>query len=142
MATLEKEIMIAALAHKGQVDKAGEPYVLHPLRVMLKMSEMDDRIVAVLHDVVEDSHWTLKKLRAKGFSDVIVEAIDSLTKRSDESYNDFVSRAAANTIGRRVKLADIEDNSDLSRISNPTDRDYQRLEKYQCATKIIEGYKT
>jgi len=138
MSTLEHAIALAAKAHAGQTDKAGQPYILHPLRVMLSLSNPEDRIVAVLHDVVEDCEgWSFERLRAEGFSEDIIEALDALSRRSDETYEDFVLRAAANSIGRRVKMADLHDNSNLSRISHPTDRDYERLEKYRHAIELI-----
>jgi hypothetical protein len=138
VSTLERAIAIAAEAHAGQVDKAGAPYVLHPLRMMLSMTSIDERIVAVLHDVCEDcSGWTFDRLRRKGFSDHIIEALQSVTKRDGEDYEDFVRRAATNQIGRRVKLADMQDNSDLSRIAAPTERDFQRIEKYRRAIDLI-----
>ena len=137
MSTLERAIAIAAKAHAGKVDKAGAPYILHPLRVMLKLEGTEERIVAVLHDVVEDSDTTLEDLRNEGFSDVVVHAVDAVTIRSGESYDDFVRRAALNRIGRRVKLADLEDNSDLSRIPHPTEKDYARLAKYERAIQSI-----
>jgi (p)ppGpp synthase/HD superfamily hydrolase len=130
---LEKAIAIAATAHAGQIDKADNPYILHPLRVMLNMSTEQERIVAVLHDVVEDTDWTFDLLRKEGFPDEILEAIDSVTKRDDESYSAFVGRAGRNSIGRKVKLADLKDNSDLSRISQPTGKDIKRIEKYAAA---------
>ena len=99
--TLERAIAIAAEAHAGQVDKAGAPYVLHPLRMMLSMTSIDERIVAVLHDVCEDCPgWTFDQLRGEGFSDHIIEALHSVTKRDGEKYEDFVRRAAADPIGR------------------------------------------
>jgi (p)ppGpp synthase/HD superfamily hydrolase len=121
------------------VDKAGAPYILHPLRVMLKLEKSEERIAAVLHDVVEDSEITLEHLRNEGFSDAVVDAIDAVTMRHGESYDDFVRRAALNSIGRHVKLADLEDNSDLSRIANPTEVDYERLAKYQRAIESISS---
>lgn len=138
MGTLERAISIAAEAHAGQVDKAGAPYVLHPLRMMLRMSSSDERIVAVLHDVCEDCPgWTFERLREEGFSDDIVEALGSVTKRDGEDYEAFVRRAAANSIGRSVKLADLHDNCDLSRIAEPSERDFQRIEKYRRAIDLI-----
>ena len=137
MSTLEHAIAIAARAHAGKVDKAGAPYIIHPLRVMLKMETSEERIVAVLHDVVEDSDTTLEDLRNEGNSDVVVHAVDAVTMRTGESYDDFVQRAALNPIGRRVKLADLEDNSDLSRIAHPTKKDYARLAKYERAIQSI-----
>jgi (p)ppGpp synthase/HD superfamily hydrolase len=138
VSTLERAIAIAAKAHAGQVDKAGAPYVLHPLRVMLSMSSIDERIVAVLHDVCEDcAEWTLDRLRSEGFSNRIIDALQSVTKRDAEDYDDFVRRSAADRIGRRVKLADLHDNSDISRIAVPTERDLQRIAKYRRAIDLI-----
>jgi hypothetical protein len=138
MSTLERAIAIAAEAHVGQTDKAGAPYVLHPLRMMLRMSSLDERIVAVLHDVCEDCPgWTFDRLRAEGFADHIIVGLQSVTKRDGEDYEAFVRRSAANPIGRNVKLADLHDNSDLSRIAAPTARDFQRIEKYRRAIVLI-----
>lgn len=140
MATLERAIVIAAEAHAGQIDKGGSPYILHPLRVMLSLTALDDRIVGVLHDVCEDCPgWTLDRLRGEGFEEHIIEALRSVTKRENEDYPTFVLRASGNPIGRSVKLADMRDNTDLSRISTPTERDLQRVEKYREAITMIEG---
>src|SRR5689334_3518732 len=133
MSTLQRAIEIAVSAHKGQVDKAGHPYVLHPLRIMLRLSSDAERIVGVLHDVVEDCDgWTFERLESEGFALEIIEALRSVTKTPSEehaltdardaderyrAYEAFVLRAAKNPIGRRVKLADLEDNSDLTRIA-------------------------
>ena len=120
MSTLERAIVIAAEGHAGVKDKGEAPYILHPLRMMLALTSPDERIVAVLHDVCEDCPgWTLDLLRAEGFPDHIITALDSVTKREDEDYETFVRRAAANPIGRKVKLEDLRDNSNLSRISHP-----------------------
>jgi (p)ppGpp synthase/HD superfamily hydrolase len=138
MSSLERAIAIAAEAHAGQQDKAGAPYVLHPLRMMLRLSSNDERVVAVLHDVCEDCPgWTFDRLRAEGFSEPVLAALDSVTKRDGETYEDFVRRAAADPIGRAVKLADLQDNCDLSRISKPSERDFQRIEKYRKAIDLI-----
>ncbi len=139
MSTLERAIALAAKAHEGQVDKADAPYILHPLRMMLRLSTIEERMTAVLHDVVEDCGVSLENLRAEGFSETVIEAIDSVTRRPDESYEAFVLRAAEHPIGRRVKLMDLEDNSDLSRIANPTIRDYDRIEKYRRAIETIRN---
>jgi hypothetical protein len=139
MSTLERAVVIAAEAHAGQVDKAGAPYILHPLRLMLQMDKTEDRIVAVLHDVVEDTDWTLVRLRAEGFSKAVIEAIDSVTWRQYEDYEDFIQRSIRNSIGRRVKLADLRDNCDLSRIANPKAKDFKRVDKYRWAIRTIEG---
>ncbi|MFJ2490754.1 HD domain-containing protein [Pseudomonas iridis] len=131
--TLERAIAIAATAHAGQVDKGGAPYILHPLKVMLRMTTLEERIVAVLHDVVEDCAISLDDLRKEGFSEEVLSAIESVTKVPGESYEDFVERAAQNPIGRVVKLADLEENSDLSRIASPSWEDLERIEKYRRA---------
>lgn len=139
MSTLERAITIAAQAHAGQVDKAGAPYILHPLRVMLRMNTDEERMVAVLHDVIEDSDWTLDRLRAEGFPEAVLAGVESMTRNPEETYEEYVLRAGRNTIGRRVKLADLEDNSDLSRISLPTEKDYARIEKYRRAIALLQG---
>lgn len=133
MSTLERAIIIATQAHAGQTDKAGAPYILHPLRVMLMLATDAERIVGVLHDVVEDTAVTFNDLRAEGFTDEILAALESVTKRDGEEYEAFVLRAGQNPIGRSVKLADLRDNSDISRIASPTEKDYGRLEKYRRA---------
>jgi GTP diphosphokinase / guanosine-3',5'-bis(diphosphate) 3'-diphosphatase len=137
MSTLERAIAIAAGAHAGQVDKAGQPYILHPLRVMLRMGTVAERIVAVLHDVVEDSEVTLEFLRSEGFSPEIVSAVDALTKRPGESRTDAAYRAKQDAIARLVKLADNAENMDLSRIAEPTERDFARLEEYKVVRSIL-----
>ena len=139
MSTLERAIAIAAQAHTGQTDKAGVPYILHPLRMMLSLQSEAERIVAVLHDVIEDTSWTFDDLRAEGFSEEVLAALETVTRREDETYEAFVLRAATNPIGRRVKLADLHDNSDLSRISSPTEKDFARLEKYKRAITTLEA---
>src|SRR5215212_3146899 len=114
--TLERAIRIAAEAHAGQVDKAGAPYILHPLRVMLRMHSDEERIVAVLHDVVEDSDYSLETLAREGFAPAVIEAVKALTKLPGESRVAAARRAAVNPLARIVKLADNTENMDLSRI--------------------------
>ena len=131
---LEKAIQIAVEAHAGDVDKGGSPYILHPLRVMLSLQSEDEMIVGVLHDVVEDSDWSFEDLARQGFSEVILEALKSVTKTSGtESYADFISRAKSNAIGRKVKIADITDNLDITRLDTVTEKDVARLIKYKSA---------
>ncbi|RDJ00588.1 HD domain-containing protein [Dyella solisilvae] len=137
MATLERAIAIAAEAHAGQVDKAGQPYILHPLRVMFRMNSLAERIVAVLHDVVEDSGVTLELLKAEGFPEEVISAVDALTKRQGEPRADAARRAKQDPIARLVKLADNAENMDLSRIAEPTERDYARLEEYKVVRSIL-----
>jgi GTP diphosphokinase / guanosine-3',5'-bis(diphosphate) 3'-diphosphatase len=121
----------------GQVDKAGEPYILHPLRLMLRMAIEAERIAAVLHDVVEDSQVTIEDLIAEGFAREIVHAVDALSRREGEDYMEFVKRASEDPIARRVKQADLEDNLDLTRIRKPTDRELDRMHRYQRALEIL-----
>lgn len=138
MPTLEHAIQLATQAHQGQVDKAGQAYILHPLRVMFAVQDEKMRIVAVLHDVVEDSDYTLDDLREMGYSDEIITALDCLTKRDDEDYMAFVHRAKANPIAKQVKLADIEDNMDIRRLLQLTQKDQQRLQRYRQAWAILK----
>lgn len=130
MATLERAISIAAQAHQGQKDKAGASYILHPLRMMFRMNSKIERIVGVLHDVVEDTDWTLEDLRKEGFSEEVLNALDCLTHREGEPYEEFIKRLASNPIARRVKIADLEDNMDMKRLGNLTEKDLERLKKY------------
>lgn len=140
MSTVERALAIAREAHQGQVDKAGAPYVGHPVRVAHACVSDDAKIVALLHDVVEDCEgWSFERLRAEGFSDAVMAGIESVTKRDGEAYDDFVRRAAANPLGREVKLADMADNMDLSRIAQPTQKDIDRVAKYRQATALLQS---
>lgn len=136
---LEAAIKIVVEAHSGQLDKAGQPYVLHPLRVMLSLSDEKDRIVGVLHDVIEDTSITYDYLIANGFEGQreILEALKSVTRKEDETYEEFIERVALNPIGKIVKLADLQDNMNLSRIPNPTTKDFERLKKYEKAKEML-----
>ncbi len=138
MTELERAISIAVERHAEQVDKAGWPYILHPLRVMFQMDTEAGMITAVLHDVVEDTPVTSRDLEREGFDNEVIAAIDSVTNRPGETYDDFIERAAANPIGRKVKMADLRDNLDISRIAEPTQKDYERLKKYQGALRRLE----
>ena len=142
MATLERAIQIAVEAHAGQTDKAGQPYILHPLRVMQSLKTDEQRIVGVLHDVVEECEvQNFDVLKAEGFKPRIIKALKSVTKRKRgrEEYDDFVRRAMENDIGRHVKRADLIDNMDIMRISDPSEADFQRIARYRQAIKILDG---
>lgn len=134
---LDKAVEIATQVHSGQKDKAGNPYILHTLRVMMKMETIDEMITAVLHDVIEDSQdhdkWTIERLRSEGFTQETLDALDNLTKRNGESYESFIERAKKSPLSRKVKLADIEDNMDMKRMKNVTEKDSERLMKYHRA---------
>lgn len=139
MSDLEKAILLAVQSHQGQKDKSGATYILHPLRVMLRMSSDEERIVAVLHDVVEDTPTTLEDLRNEGFSEKILDALDCLTRREGEPYEDFIQRIKANSIARKVKLADLEDNMDVRRLPDLREKDLERLKKYERSWKELRS---
>ena len=139
--TLERAIEIAARTHAGQTDKGGAPYILHPLRVMLRVmlrvAPGAQQIVAVLHDVVEDSDVTFEDLEREGFAAEVISGLRSVTKVAGESYEDFVARAARDPVGKAVKLANLMENSDLSRIAEPSQKDLERVEKYGRAIAYL-----
>ncbi|MFT7372676.1 MAG: (p)ppGpp synthase/HD superfamily hydrolase [Oleiphilaceae bacterium] len=137
MSDIDKAISIATKAHAGQLDKAGQPYILHPLRLMFKFHSNDEMIVAVLHDVVEDSSFTLENLKDYKFSEVVINAIAILTKSNNESYEDFILRVSNNELARKIKIEDIKDNLDLTRLNKITDNDLVRIEKYHRALKWL-----
>ena len=137
MPTLDKAIQIAVSAHAGQVDKAGQPYILHPLRVMCSVETPHERLVAVLHDVIEDTSVTIDDLANEGFPAEVLDAVQALTKLSGESRLDAAKRAVRNTIARKVKLADVADNMDMNRIPNPTAKDRARLREYEDVRKLL-----
>ncbi len=140
--SLDTAIKLATDAHAGQVDKAGQPYVLHPLRVMLAMKTTDERIVAVLHDVVEDTSWTCDDLYWQhGFKPEIVMAVAALTRGKNEDYFDFIRRLAPNPIARAVKIADIRDNLDAIRGLAEDTKATVRAEKYRRALDMLEEMK-
>jgi len=138
--TLERAIAIAAQVHAGHRDKVGESYILHPLRVMLRMPSAELRIIAVLHDVLEDSAMTDEDLRHAGFAPAVVEAVVALTRQPREPYKALVKRAARNPLARTVKLADIADNLDQVRRARLSAVTARRLEsKYAAALAILCG---
>jgi (p)ppGpp synthase/HD superfamily hydrolase len=143
MAHLNQAIALAAEAHDGQFDKGGAAYILHPLRVMAAMRSDQDRIVAVLHDVPEDCPlYPVSDLR-KAFGDEVGDALDAITKRAGEQYHEYLDRVAANSIARRVKMADLADNIDLSRLGRePEEADYVRCAKYQKAAGYLYSKST
>ncbi|MBF0261574.1 MAG: GTP pyrophosphokinase [Magnetococcales bacterium] len=131
MSNLNRAIALASEAHVGQLDKSRQPYILHPLRLMMRLESQEERIVAVLHDVVEDCGVSFEALRDMGFSDAVLVALDHLTHRPDESYDDYIGRIAAHPLARRVKIVDLEDNMDVRRLPAPLlDQDWTRLQKY------------
>lgn len=137
-ATLEDAISLAVEAHRGQRDKSGQPYILHVLRVMFRLDTEYERMAGVLHDVVEDTPYSLDDLRRLGYPEPVVEAVDCLTRRPDETYEQFIERAIANPIARLVKLADLEDNMDIRRLSELTERDRERMNRYIQARNRVQ----
>jgi (p)ppGpp synthase/HD superfamily hydrolase len=139
---LENAILLATRAHGRlrQRDKTGAPYILHPLTVMLRMSTEPEMIAAILHDVVEDAGVTLEMLREDGYSSEVIEAVDCLTKRESESYEEFIKRLKPNQIARRVKLADLEHNMDVRRLSRVEKNDADRLTRYIHAWHELKAY--
>lgn len=137
MNILDAAVALACRVHAGQLDKSGKPYILHPLRLMLKFEDVDEQVVSVLHDVVEDGDVTLEDLRELGVSSAAVAAIDCLSKREGEVYEDFIARIKPNDLARRVKIADIRDNLDLTRLPRVSDKDLQRVAKYHRALREL-----
>ncbi|WP_298771108.1 hypothetical protein [uncultured Shewanella sp.] len=139
MNVIELAIDIALKSHRGQVDKAGKPYILHPLRLMEKMETDEEKVVAVLHDVLEDSTLTASELMKLGVPDHAVQAIACLTKQLGEKYDDYLNKVLSNTLAVKVKRADLEDNMNILRLNAITDNDLSRLQQYHRAWKMLSG---
>ena len=144
MSTLERAIEIAREAHRGQRDKAGNDYIDHPMRVMEMGRTVEEKIVGVLHDVVEDAaEWSFERLEAEGFAPEIIEALRCVTKRSEEEpYDKFIARVKTNKLAVAVKLNDLTDNMDIRRLPYISDKDVKRLKKYLKAYKQLLGEST
>ncbi|HOF93175.1 MAG TPA: phosphohydrolase [Bacteroidales bacterium] len=142
MSTIKRAIEIAEAAHKGQKDKAGANYILHPLRVMERGKSEVEKICGVLHDVVEDSEWTFEMLEKEGFSDEVISVLRCVTMKSEEDYETFVNRIAQNPIAVEVKINDLLDNLDITRFKNLNERDLKRLNKYLKAFWELQKIKT
>lgn len=140
MSTLQRAIEIATEAHKGQYDKAGNDYIGHPLRVMEMGKTENEKIVGVLHDVIEDTDWTFEALAAEGFSEEVIAALRCVTKLSEnENYDDFIERVKKNPLAVAVKINDLSDNMDIRRLPYLSDKDIKRLKKYLKAYKRLIG---
>ena len=128
---LDRAKTIATSAHKGQVDKAGKPYIEHPMRVMNMGKTVEEKIAGVLHDVVEDSDWTFEMLEKEGIPKDVMDALRCVTKLSeDEDYDHFIERVKTNPLAVKVKLNDLKDNMDITRLGEVTEKDLTRLNKY------------
>ena len=134
---LEKAIRIAVNAHANQFDKAGAPYILHPIRVMNGVKKVLEKIVGVLHDVVEDTNITIEDLEKEGCPSEALEAIDALTRRIGESYTDFILRIKENEIARKIKIVDLRDNSDLFRLHEIEEKHLSLIKRYHAAMKEL-----
>lgn len=134
-----RALEIAWNAHKGQTDKAGNPYIRHPLTVAGKMDTEEEIAAALLHDVVEDTEVTLEDLEKAGFSETVLEALRLLTHSPEEDYFTYIRRLKENPLARKVKLADLDHNSQLDRLPKITEKDRERLEKYQKAKEILNS---
>lgn len=137
MVDIERAIKIAVDAHLGQKDKAGAPYILHPLRVMADVESETEKIVAILHDVIEDTPIMLEDLHSEGFSEEVCASVAAMTKTDGESYDVYLQRVKTNPIARRVKLADLKDNMNLLRLKELTSELFQKYEKYHQAWQYL-----
>lgn len=134
----KKALLLCFKAHKDQHDKSGMPYVFHPFHLAEQMKDEITTVVALLHDVVEDTNYTAEDLRAMGFPEEAVAAIQLMTHDKSIPYMDYVSRIKENPIAKKVKLADLRHNSDLTRVDAPTAKDLKRVEKYRKAISLLE----
>lgn len=132
------EIMVRA--HRNQVDKAGQPYILHPMRIAVKCERPSQKIVALLHDVLEDSDMTPEILRERGFSDYIIDGILAVTRKPGESYDEFIIRCSLHPLGRYVKILDLEDNLNVTRLTELTPSDTARINKYLRAIRFLKSF--
>jgi (p)ppGpp synthase/HD superfamily hydrolase len=131
MPTLQKAIEIAKVAHLGQTDKSGAPYIMHVIRVMNSGKTEIEKICGVLHDLVEDTPWTFEMLQQEGYSEEIIDVLKLVTKESEEEdYDHFIDRIIQNKTAIAVKLNDLRDNMDITRLPQITEQDRKRLNKY------------
>ena len=135
----EKAYKIAKKAHLGQVDKAGEDYIKHPEKVASFVKTDEEKAVAYLHDVIEDTELTLEDLHEYNFSKEVSEAVDIITKKRGEDYQSYLNSVKNNKLARAVKLADLRHNSDLTRLAKVTEKDIKRKEKYQKAIDFLNS---
>ena len=138
MTLLEKAIIIASKAHNGQKDKAGCEYILHPLRLMLQMKTQDEKIIAIVHDAIEDSDYTIQDLRHEGFGEEILNPLELLTRNNKNvAYEDYIKKIKTNPVATKIKIADLEDNMDLTRIKDLKEKDLSRLKRYNWAWHFL-----
>ena len=134
----QKAMILAYKAHSGQTDKSGVPYIYHPIHLAEQMTTEDTVVCALLHDVVEDTLYTIDDLRAEGFSESIIRALALLTHDKEQPYMEYVERIKRNPIAKAVKVADLKHNSDISRLGGVDEKTLERLEKYRAALAVLE----
>lgn len=139
MQLIERAVNIALEAHKGQVDKAGKPYILHLIRLMMDFETEIEMTAAVLHDVLEDSQFTAEDLKKEGIPDEAIELIQCLTRKSNESYEDYIKRIALNKKAAQIKIKDIQDNMDIARLDSIGKKELERIAKYHGALMVLRG---
>lgn len=139
---LARAISIVALAFEKKTDRGGQPYILHCLRVMNKMPKEDEelRCIAIMHDLIEDTNWTLEQLSLSGFSDMVLTGLNLLTRKDDVDYDTYIQRICLNINAIKVKLADLEDNSDITRLKGLRDKDFDRMKKYHKSYLYLKEY--
>ena len=139
MNIIEKSLEIALKAYAGQTDKAGETYILHPLRLMARMETEEEKSVALLHDVIEDSDYTAEDLINNGIPNNVVDAVLSLTKQNGENYEKFIERVLKNKLASKIKIVDIEDNINILRLNTINNKDLERIAKYHKAWQTLKN---
>ena len=139
MNIIEKSLEIALKAYAGQTDKAGETYILHPLRLMARMETEEEKSVALLHDVIEDSDYTAEDLINNGIPTNVVDAVLSLTKQNGENYEKFIERVLKNKLASKIKIVDIEDNINILRLNTINNKDLERIAKYHKAWQTLKN---
>ena len=135
----KRAIKLAYEAHAGQTDKSGLPYIHHPLHLAEQMQDESTTILALLHDVVEDTQYSIEDIEAMGFDREITDALRLMTHDQRVPYMEYVGKLKKNPLARTVKLADLRHNSDISRLNEVTEKDLKRIEKYRAAIELLES---
>lgn len=138
---LGKAIALASEVHKEQKDNGGNAYILHPIRVMMRLRTTDEELmsIAILHDVIEDSDWTVELLEKQGFSQRVITALRFLTHDPNEPYEDYIKKISCNVDAAKIKLEDLRDNSDITRLKGLREKDFKRMEKYHRAFLFLKN---
>ena len=136
---IKKAMILSYEAHRGQYDKGGLPYIFHPFHLAEQMSTEETVVIALLHDVIEDTDWTIDDLEKEGFNEDILTALKLMTHNPAEPYMDYISRLSTCPVARQVKLADLYHNSDQTRVENPDEKMLKRWEKYDRAIQLLKS---